>query len=260
MVAILGTTYTGEYEPVRQLCEALEQHNQRTGGDVGIHVDGASGGFVAPFLTPELRWDFRLPLVRSINASGHKFGLVYPGLGWVVWRAAADLPPELIFHVNYLGGDQPTFNLNFSRGAGQVVAQYYNFLRLGRAGYRELMHAMHATTGSLSAAVMATGHFELLSKPGALPLVCVRLRGERPYTVFDLSAKLRERGWIVPAYTMAPNAQNVAVLRMVVRESLSRDMAECLAADLDRAVRYFDAAGAAAAQTPKQETKTKGVC
>jgi len=260
VVAILGTTYTGEYEAVRELSEALDVQNTRMGRDVGIHVDAASGGFVAPFLTPELRWDFRLRLVRSINASGHKYGLVYPGVGWVVWRTAADLPTELVFHVNYLGGDQPTFNLNFSRGAGQIIAQYYNFLRLGMAGYAEVMGSLAHTARFLAAAVMRTGHFELLSKPDGLPLVCARLKGERPYTVFDLSAKLRERGWIVPAYTMAPDAEAIAVLRMVVRESLSLDMAECLAADLDSAVRYFDTAGADAAQAPRQETKTKGVC
>jgi glutamate decarboxylase len=158
--------------------------------------------------SPELHWDFRLPLVRSINASGHKYGLVYPGIGWVVWRTAADLPEDLVFHVNYLGGDQPTFNPNFSRGAGQIVAQYYNFLRLGHAGYREIMHTISHTGRFLAQAMERTGHFEVLSRPDALPLVCVRLHGDRPYAVFGVSHKLRERGWIVPAYTMGPKAEH----------------------------------------------------
>ena len=260
VVAILGTTYTGEYEPVQALCEALTVLNERTGWDVGIHVDGASGGFVAPFLTPDLHWDFRLPLVRSINASGHKYGLVYPGVGWVIWRSGDDLPEDLVFHVNYLGGDQPTFNLNFSRGAGQIICQYFNFLRLGRSGYREVMHALQHTSRYLTTEIERTGHFQVLSKADALPLVAVALTGDRHYSVFDLSAKLRERGWIVPAYTMAPNAENVAVLRMVVREGLSRDMAQSLSEDVDTAVHYFETAGPAAAQAPRRHKKTKGVC
>ena len=260
VVAILGTTYTGEYEDVEALHVALEVLNERTGWDVGIHVDGASGGFVAPFLTPDLQWDFRLPLVRSINASGHKYGLVYPGVGWVVWRSHADLPEDLVFHVNYLGGDQPTFNLNFSRGAGQIIAQYFNFLRLGHSGYRGVMTALQHTSRYLQSRIEHSEHFEVLSKPDALPLVAVTLAKPRGYTVFDLSAKLRERGWIVPAYTMAPNAENVAVLRMVVREGLSRDMAESLSNDLDAAVHYYEKAGPAAAQAPRRHRKTKGVC
>jgi glutamate decarboxylase len=260
VVAILGTTYTGEYEPVKELCEALTGLNERTGWDVGIHVDGASGGFVAPFLTPELHWDFRLPLVRSINSSGHKYGLVYPGVGWVVWRTAADLPEDLVFHVNYLGGDQPSFTLNFSRGAGQIIAQYFNFLRLGRSGYSEVMHALQHTARYLTEALLATGHFDVLSQPDALPLVCVALKGPRSYSVFDLSDKLRERGWIVPAYTLAANAESVAVLRIVVREGLSRDMAQSLTEHIDSAVQYFDRAGAAAAVAHRHKRKTKGVC
>lgn len=240
VVGILGSTYTGEYEPIAELSSALTDLNGHSGWDVPIHVDAASGGFVAPFLHPHLAWDFRLPLVRSINTSGHKYGLVYPGVGWVLWRDAAQLPADLIFHVNYLGADQPTFNLNFSRGANQILGQYYNFLRLGRAGYTSIMVGLAETAAALSHAVAATRHFEVLSKPDALPLVCFRLVGQRPYTVFDISARLRERGWIVPAYTLAPDATDVAVLRVVVREGLSRDMADLLVADLDRVVHELD--------------------
>lgn len=234
VVAILGSTYTGEYEPVAEIDALLAQKNAETGWEVPIHVDAASGGFVAPFASPDLKWDFRLPGVKSINVSGHKYGLVYPGVGWVIWRGEEDLPDDLVFHVNYLGGDQPTFNLNFSKGASQVVAQYYNFLRLGHEGYRRIMLGLGETASYLTEQIEQLERFDILSRPGALPLVCFRLRDEDRYTVFDLSDKLRERGWVVPAYTMAPNAEHIAVLRVVVREGFSRDMAEMLLADLHR--------------------------
>jgi len=249
VVGILGSTYTGEYEPVKELNDAIVELNARHGWDVGLHVDGASGAFVAPFTRPDLAWDFRLPAVRSINASGHKYGLVYPGVGWIIWRSEEDLPSDLIFHVNYLGGDQPTFNLNFSRGAGQILAQYYNFLRLGREGYTQIMEGLDATASYLAQAVEAVGRFEILSKPNTVPLVCFRLaeeaggNGHRPYTVFDISAHLRQRGWIVPAYSLAPNAEHISVLRVVVRENFSRDMANLLAEDLARTIEHLEQHG-----------------
>ncbi|MDA8393306.1 MAG: glutamate decarboxylase [Actinomycetota bacterium] len=236
VVAILGSTYTGEYEPVEELDRALSELAAKGGPDVPIHVDGASGGFVAPFSTPDLRWDFRLDRVRSINVSGHKYGLVYPGVGWALWRTAEDLPDELVFHVNYLGADQPTFNLNFSRGASQILAQYYNFLRLGRSGYSQVIGALSDTASYLTEQLSATGDFQILSKPGTLPVVCFGLSGDPGFTVFDVSAHLRARGWIVPAYTLAPDASDVSVLRIVVREGLSRDMADLLLGDLSATV------------------------
>jgi len=264
VVGILGSTYTGEYEPIAELNAALAELNAKTGWDVPIHVDAASGGFVAPFTSPELAWDFRLPTVKSINASGHKYGLVHPGVGWVVWRTEAELPEELIFHVNYLGGDQPTFNLNFSRGASQILAQYYNFLRLGREGYRRIMANLQELAGYLTDQLEATGQFHMLSRRGHLPVVTFALDDASRFTVFDLSDRLRERGWIVPAYTMAPGAQDVAVLRVVLREGFSRDLADMLLADLARAVAHFDQVPSAATRaadakkTPKK--KTHGVC
>lgn len=250
VVGILGSTYTGEYEPIIELNDAIMDINDRHGWDVALHVDGASGAFVAPFTKPDLAWDFRLPTVTSINASGHKYGLVYPGVGWVLWRREEDLPDDLIFHVNYLGGDQPTFNLNFSRGAGQVLAQYYNFLRLGRDGYTEIMQGLSDTAAYLAQAVEDLGRFEVMSKPGTVPLVCFRLAGNPAeggpgYSVFDISAHLRQRGWIVPAYTLAPNAQDIAVLRVVVRENFSRDLADLLADDLRRSVEHLEQTGPA---------------
>jgi glutamate decarboxylase len=174
--------------------------------------------------------------------SGHKFGLVYPGVGWVVWRSHEDLPEELIFRVNYLGGDMPTFTLNFSRPGNQIVGQYYNFLRLGRAGYTAVMRALRDTALYLSSAMAALGPFELVSDGRNMPVFAVKLKdGVTQYSVFDLSRKLRETGWQVPAYTMPEHAESVAVLRIVVREGFSRDMAEMLLADLAAAIAYFDA-------------------
>ncbi len=258
VVGILGSTYTGEYEPVERLNDALTQLNAKTGWEVPIHVDAASGGFVAPFTSPDLLWDFRLPLVRSINVSGHKYGLVYPGVGWVVWRDAAELPEDLIFHVNYLGGDQPTFNLNFSRNASQIIAQYYNLLRLGKEGYRKIMVALQDNARYLTEQLLSTGKFTMLSKLGDLPVVTFALKDDSRFSVFDISARLRERGWIVPAYTMAPNAQDIAVLRVVVREALSRDMADMLLEDINRAVAEFEKQ--APEPKPKHAEKTRGVC
>ena len=239
VVAILGTTYTGEFEPIAAIHDALEAGAARRGFEVPMHVDAASGGFVAPFLHPELRWDFRLPLVKSINASGHKYGLVYPGIGWAVWRSRADLPEDLIFHVNYLGGDMPTFTLNFSRPGNQVVGQYYNFLRLGREGYTRVMTALRDTAVALSTAIGTMGPFQLLSDGRAIPVFAFALRPGIPYTVFDLSERLRVRGWQVPAYTMPTGAEQVAVLRVVVREGFSRDLASLFLADLRDAVAHL---------------------
>ena len=206
--------------------------NASTGFDVPVHVDAASGGFVAPFLHPDLAWDFRLPMVKSINVSGHKYGLVYPGIGFVVWRDQEDLPDDLVFHVNYLGGDMPTFTLNFSRPGNQIVGQYYNFLRLGHDGYRRVMEAGRALAMHASAAIAALGPFELLSDGSAIPVFAFALKDGVPFTVFDVSERLRVNGWQVPAYTMPENATDVAVLRVVVREGFSLDLADALVADL----------------------------
>ncbi|MEE9451825.1 MAG: glutamate decarboxylase [Gammaproteobacteria bacterium] len=261
VVGILGSTYTGEYEPIAELNNQLEILNKKTGWDIPIHVDAASGGFVAPFISPELIWDFRLSLVQSINVSGHKYGLVYPGVGWVIWRDKSALPEELIFHVNYLGSDQPTFNLNFSKGAAQILGQYYNFLRLGKAGYRQIMLALQNTANWLTNEIEKTEKFNILSKTNHLPVVTFSLQDTTRYTVFDISEKLRERGWIVPAYTLAPNANDIAVLRIVVRENLSHDMANLFIADLQRALEYFEKHGKMKGVENKRKLSVnQGVC
>jgi len=232
VVAILGTTYTGEFEPIQEIHDALVRLNASKSLEVPLHVDGASGAFVAPFLHPDLPWDFRLPLVKSINASGHKYGLVYPGVGWVAWRSHEDLPEDLVFHVNYLGGDMPTFTLNFSRAGNQVIGQYYNFLRLGREGYTRIMEALRDTATYLSGEIAGLGQFELLSDGSAIPVFAFSVREGMPFSVFDLSDKLRERGWQVPAYSMPDDVKDVAVLRVVVREGFSRDLAAMFLDDL----------------------------
>jgi glutamate decarboxylase len=235
VVAILGSTFDGSYEPVAEICAALDDLQAKTGLDIPVHVDGASGAFVAPFVDPDVEWDFRLPRVASINASGHKYGLVYPGVGWIVWRDADALPDDLIFWVNYLGDNMPTFALNFSRPGAQIVAQYYNFLRLGFAGYRNVQaYAREVATG-LSAQIAELGPFELLTKGDELPVFAFKVAdGIDNFTVFDVSGALRERGWLVPAYTFPANRTDLAALRVVVKRGFSHDMGDMLVADLKR--------------------------
>jgi glutamate decarboxylase len=241
VVAVLGSTFDGSYEPVADICAALDRHQADTGLDIPVHVDGASGGFIAPFIDPELVWDFRLPRVQSINASGHKYGLVYPGVGWVIWRNPEALPDDLVFKVNYLGGDMPTFALNFSRPGNQVAAQYYNFVRLGFDGYRRVQQVSRDVARYTADAVAGLGPFKLITDGSELPVFAFTLDGaDRPYTVFDVSERLRDRGWLVPAYTFPENRQDVAAMRIVIRNGVSRDLADLLVDDLKRHIDYLD--------------------
>ena len=240
VVAILGTTYTGELEPIAEICSALDNLAAGGGHDVPVHVDAASGGFVVPFLHPDLEWDFRLPRVVSINVSGHKYGLTYPGIGFVVWRNSEWRPEDLVFRVNYLGGDMPTFTLNFSRPGNQVVGQYYNFLRLGRAGYGQVMECLSNTARLLSDQLDKSTHFEVISDGSAIPVISFRLAGDFDYTEFDVSAGLRSFGWQVPAYTMPEGAENISVLRVVVREGFSADLARSLYEDTVEVIKQLD--------------------
>ena len=242
VVGVLGSTFDGSYEPIAEMQACLDALQQRTGLDVPIHVDAASGGFVAPFNAPELAWDFRLPRVLSINASGHKYGGVLPGVGWVLWREQAALPEELRFNVNYLGGQMPTIGMNFSRPGAQVVAQYFNFLHLGHGGYRKRMGTLEAIACYLADAMAELPPLQLVSHPrGQLPVFAVRLDPMvSNWTVFQLSERLRARGWLVPAYTLPANCETIAVLRFVLRAGFSRDMADQLLDDLRRAVDWFE--------------------
>jgi len=251
VVVIMGSTFDGRYENVKEVNDALVELNAKTGWEVPIHVDAASGGFVAPFLQPELEWDFRLPLVKSINTSGHKFGLVYPGVGWIIWRDKAELPEELIFHCNYLGGDLPNFALNFSRPGNQVVAQYYNFLRLGHEGYREVHQASQDVAMYLSSGLAELGPFQLISDGSDIPVFAFTTNEKANFSVFDVSNKLRERGWLVPAYTFPKNREDLAVLRCVCKEGFTRDMADMLLRDMQNAIDYF-------ASRPNHSPQIKG--
>jgi glutamate decarboxylase len=241
VVAVLGSTMDGSYEPVQEICATLDAYEADSGVSVPVHVDAASGGFIAPFVQPELVWDFRLPRVVSIQASGHKFGLVYPGVGWVLWRDAEHLPESLVFHVNYLGGDMPTFALNFSRPGAQVVLQYYQFLRLGKEGYGLVQRTCQDVAVHIARTLKSMPEFEVVSDGTDLPVVTFTLAPEvRKYDVFDLSRKLRESGWLVPAYTMPPKREDLAVLRVVVRNGFSHDMAELFLRDLRSALHWMD--------------------
>lgn len=236
--AILGLTYTGEYEDVKKINDLLVANKI----DCPIHVDAASGGFVAPFVNPNLVWDFRLEKVVSINVSGHKYGLVYPGVGWTVWRSPEYLPKELVFNINYLGADQASFTLNFSKGASQVIGQYYQMIRLGKRGYRSIMLNLTRTSDYLAAQLRALG-FEIMSPGGgrSLPVVAFRLDpdDEHLYDEFAVAHQLRERGWVVPAYTMAPHSNNLKMMRVVVREDFSKQRCDSLVGDIKLALQVL---------------------
>ena len=229
--AVVGTTFTGQMDPIEDINNALLEIKKTKGWDIPIHVDGASGGFILPFLYPDLLWDFRLEQVRSINVSGHKYGLVYPGIGWLIFKDKTDLPEELIFNINYLGGLMPNYSLNFSKGSSTIIAQYYNFIRLGMDGYRNIMVNMQENARYLASKLEETDKFEIINKNVMYPLVAAKLQNCE-FNALHLSEKLRQKGWIVPAYTLPANAENISVLRMVIKESFSKDMVEMLFRDI----------------------------
>jgi glutamate decarboxylase len=253
VVAVLGSTFDGSYEPIAEICKELDAYQQQTGIDVPVHVDGASGGFVAPFIDPDLLWDFRLPRVVSINASGHKYGLVYPGVGWVVWRSPEYLPEDLVFDVNYLGGHMPTFALNFSRPGNQIVAQYYNFIRLGFAGYQAVQQTSRDVAMYAAANIAKLGPFELLTDGSELPVFAFKLRDDiKNYTVFEVSDRLRESGWLLPAYTFPDNRTDIAALRVVIRNGCTHDLADMLLTDLHKYVKELEVQPAPLNRTRKR--------
>jgi glutamate decarboxylase len=242
VVAIMGVTYTGMYEPVQQIAAALDAIQADTGLDISIHVDGASGAMIAPFLQPDLVWDFRLPRVASINTSGHKYGLVYPGLGWIIWRSEDLLPEDLVFRVSYLGGDMPTFALNFSRPGSQVLLQYYLFLRLGFEGYRSVQASSRDVALYLSKRIGEMAPFELWNDGSDIPVFAWRLKEshDKHWTLYDLSDRLRMKGWLVPAYPMPVDLEQITVQRIVVRNGFSRDLAGSFLEDLKTEVAFLD--------------------
>lgn len=240
IVPIAGVTWTGMNDDVEALDAALEEFNRKTGYDIPIHVDAASGGFILPFLNPDKKWDFRLKWVKSISTSGHKYGLVYPGLGWVIWRDKTFLPEEMSFSVNYLGANITQVGLNFSRPAAQILAQYYNFIHLGEEGYREIhsnsmaiAEYCHDEIGKIPCFV---NYSERLDNPLFIWYMKPDYEKTAKWTLFDLQDKLMQRGWMVPAYTMPKDMEDMVVMRIVVRQGMSRDMADMLIADIKDAV------------------------
>ncbi len=243
VVPTLGVTFVMTYEPVEEICKALDKLQADKGWDIPVHVDGASGGFLAPFIHPDVKWDFRLDRVKSINTSGHKFGLTPLGCGWVVWRDRQELPEDLVFMVNYLGGDMPTFALNFSRPGGQIACQYYNFLRLGHDGYRKTQEACAETGQWMAKEVAKMGPFEILyDGVGGIPGACWTLKPSAKVTfnLYDYADRLRSRGWLVPAYSLPPDQEDVVVQRVLIRHGVSRDLARLLVGDMKAALEHFE--------------------
>jgi glutamate decarboxylase len=245
VAAVVGTTFTGHADDVVGMNDFLVGLKERDGLDVPLHIDGASGAFVWPFLYPDSKWDFRLEQVRSINASGHKFGLVYPGIGWLIFREKSDLAEDLVFYENYLGKTDATFTLNFSTGSSMVIAQYYNFVRFGKAGYRRVMEIMQQNSESLAKDIEAIGKFQIIGAgEETLPLVAFNLLEEHSYDEFDIAFQLAaERGWMLPAYTMPPDAQDVKMMRALVKLTLSRSLVDTLDQDIAEAIETLEKKG-----------------
>jgi glutamate decarboxylase len=246
VAAVLGTTFTGHADDIVGINKLLVSLRDERGLDVPMHVDAASGGFVWPFLYPHSEWDFRLEQVRSINVSGHKFGLVYPGIGWLVFREPSDLPEDLVFYENYLGKTDATFTLNFSTGSAMVLAQYYNFVRFGHDGYRYIMETMKENAVALATDIAELGPFRIIggADDEQLPLVAFQLAEDRGYDEFDVASQLAaERGWMVPAYTLPPNAEHVTIMRALVKLTLGRSLLTTLASDLAQACENLDQKG-----------------
>jgi glutamate decarboxylase len=241
VVGVLGTSYTFDYDPIKEINDALVDFKKHKGIDIPLHVDGASGAFIAPFLNPELLWDFRLEQVKTINTSGHKYGLVYPGLGWALWRDVADVPTSLVTETNVLGFVERSFGLNFSRGGALILAQYYNFIRLGRQGYTQIQNTMRENARYLARGLAATEKFDILNDARLTPCCCCKLKDERRYNAADLVATIAQKGWIVPAFKLPPAADHVNAMRMNVKETFSRDMADILIKDICQALDKLEA-------------------
>ncbi|MGO4813831.1 glutamate decarboxylase [Cupriavidus sp. 2MCAB6] len=244
VVAIAGQTFTGEDDDIQAIHDWLDDYEKRTGTSVPMHIDGASGGFVNPFLYPDYKWDFSLPRVLSINASGHKYGLTPPGLGWVIFRERKIFNEDLVFYVNYLGGEMPTATLNFSRNAFQVAVQYYLFLHLGFDGYKRIMTHTLDNAIALRKVLVDSGYFDIMNETQRIPVVAVTLNKKiKNFNEFDVSNKVREHGWVLSAYSMPPNAETVTSLRVVIRPHINQTVAMLLANDIVKACQYLETHG-----------------
>jgi glutamate decarboxylase len=256
VVGILGQTYTGMFDDICALDSAVGEHNRATGHKLTIHVDAASGGLFTPFTDPELKWDFRLSNVASINTSGHKYGLVYPGIGWIVWRSRAYLPGELVFEVDYLGGRMPTMAINFSRSASQIIGQYYNFLRLGFAGYYKIHRHTQKIAAFIACEIEATGLFDVINAGDTIPVVCFRLKEDKTdWTLYDLSDAVEMKGWQMPVYALPCEMNETVVSRIVCRSDLSLNLAERFMEDFRHALQRLDDAGPVACNMLRHDTK-----
>ncbi len=242
VVGLLGITYTGKFDDIKGLDEKLEEYNAQHDIKVYLHIDAASGGLFTPFVNPELEWDFRLKNVLSINTSGHKYGMVYPGIGWIVWRDEKYLPSELVFKVNYLGGELPTIAINFSRSASHIICQYFNFLRLGYKGYKEIHTSTREVAMYISSELEKLGIFKIYNDGDNLPIVCYTLKEDkdRKWTLYELADRLLMKGWQVPAYTLPENMSDVVIQRIVVRSDLGINTAKSYIEDLKTAIKDIE--------------------
>ena len=247
VVAIAGQTFTGEDDDIQEIHDWLDDYEKKTGISIPMHIDGASGGFINPFLYPDYKWDFRLPRVQSINASGHKFGLVPPGLGWVIFKERKVFNEDLVFYVNYLGGEMPTATLNFSRGTAPIAVQTYMLLRLGREGYTRVMRHTLDNAIHLRQRLLDSGYFVIMNETQRIPVVALTLdKKVKNFNEFDVSHRVRERGWVLSAYTMPPDAQEVRSLRVVVRPHLNLTVIDTLANDIIDACKDLERHGGTA--------------
>jgi glutamate decarboxylase len=244
IVGILGITYTGKYDDIQALDKKVEAFNKETGRELGIHVDAASGGMFAPFVTPELEWDFRLKNVVSINTSGHKYGLVYPGIGWIIWKDRKDLPEKMVFNVSYLGGEMPTMAINFSRSASQIIGQYYNFYRFGFDGYKEIHKRTRKVAMKVSEAIEQTDLFDIYNNGDNIPIICYKLKEDADvnWNLYDLADRLQMRGWQVPAYPLPEDLDNIIIQRFVCRGDFAMNSANALIKDIHAAIKELNAA------------------
>ena len=242
MVPIQGVTITGLNDNVKEINDALDKLNTEKGWEICIHVDAATGGFIHPFIDPETVWDFRLKWVLSISTSGHKYGLVYPGVGWVVWKDKQYLPEEMNIAVNYLGANIPSISINFSRPGNQVLAQYYQFMRLGKEGYKKVQQNCLNVCLYLKEQLKKMGIFEFFSDDMPNPLFIWKLKDDpnRKWTLYDLSDALHVQGWQVPAYTMPKAMEDVIIMRVVVRQGTGFDLADLLMEDIKHCVKQLD--------------------
>lgn len=260
IVGIMGITYTGRYDNIKKLNDLVEEYNKHTDYKVYIHVDAASGGFYTPFVEPEIEWDFKLKNVVSINSSGHKYGLVYPGIGWVLWRDAKFVPQDLIFNVSYLGGEMPTMAINFSRSASQIIGQYYNFVRYGFDGYREIHQRTHEVAKYIIKEIKKTVRFKVVNGAQHLPILCYALKDDhaQEWNLYDLSDRLRMRGWQVPTYPMPDNLNNLIVQRIVCRADLGMNVAIEFIEDFKACLEELDHAHVLTHHSDEQKKTTYG--